>query len=113
MSYLVSSRTHVAQGGRETCVELARRWGVPVVLRVVPKDKNVYVGWSHPCDRRWIIHTQEFSAQIGEYHHVLTCYDVRLKPLAPDFFVYGGNAYYITGALAQQRGWRVEEVPRR
>lgn len=67
------------------------------------------VGYSMPQDRLWIIHTANFSAAITEYNHELTGYDPRFVEL-DDAFHYGGNAYYITGILAQRRGWRVEQI---
>jgi hypothetical protein len=33
-SYIVISKTHIAECCREKAVELARRWGVPVIFRI-------------------------------------------------------------------------------
>ena len=32
--YFVISKTHIAESDRAKCVELARRWGVPVLFRI-------------------------------------------------------------------------------
>lgn len=39
-SYIVSSKTHIAESDRAKCVELARRWGVAVIFRVHWKPKK-------------------------------------------------------------------------
>ena len=64
-------------------------------------------------DRRWLIDTGKFSAVITEYNWELTGFDPRLRELAPDIFIYGGNAYYITGTLAAERGWKVTAIQRK
>ena len=68
------------------------------------------VGVSFDQDRLWLIHTPEFVGAITDYNDELTGYDPRLAELEPSAFHYGGNAYYITGALAQAKGWRVEKI---
>lgn len=46
---------------------------------------------------------------ITDYNWELTGYDPRLGAIDPKTFHYGGNAWYITGSWAMERGWRVEE----
>lgn len=61
-------------------------------------------------DRLWLLHTPEFTAAITEYNNELTGFDPRLNELDPKIFHYGGNAYYITGSYAREKGWRVEPI---
>lgn len=67
-------------------------------------------GFSFDQDRLWLIHTSNFVAGITEYNDELTGFDPRLHELAPEIIRYGGNAYYILGAFAQAKGWRVEPI---
>lgn len=73
-----------------------------------PYRKGLY-GYHMPQDRLWLIHTPEFTAAITEYNQELTGFDPRLAKLDSAFH-YSGNAYYILGTLAEQKGWRVESV---
>jgi len=67
-------------------------------------------GFSMDSDQLWVIHTKNFSAVITSYNDELTGYDPRLRKLDAEAFVYGGNAYYILGALSAQHEWIVEPV---
>lgn len=67
-------------------------------------------GWSDNNDRLWILHTPEGPRAITEYNHELTGFDIRLNELDSLIFHYGGNAYYILGRYAFERGWRVENI---
>lgn len=61
-------------------------------------------------DRLWILHTPMGVFAITEYNDELMGFDLRLVDIDPTIFRYGGNAYYIKGKYAQERGWRVESV---
>jgi hypothetical protein len=60
-------------------------------------------------DRLWLLHTPTGIFAITEYNHELTGYAPELGILDPNIFRYGGNAYFITGLYAQQKGWQVEK----
>lgn len=72
--------------------------------------RNTLHGFSTDNDRLWLLHTPDFVAAITEYNDELTGYDPRLNKLDSKIFRLGGNAYYITGTYANQRGWRVEKL---
>lgn len=63
-------------------------------------------------DRIWKITINAREFILSEYNDEITGYDDELHNLAPDIIHYGGNAYYVTGTFANQRGWIVEEMPR-
>ena len=65
------------------------------------------VGFSWETDAHWILDTGEFIVEIAEYNQELTGFDLKLHELDPHVFHYGGNAYYILGQYAREKGWRV------
>ncbi len=67
-------------------------------------------GISMDADRLWLLHTPQGVFAITEYNDELTGYAPELAEIDPKIFRYSGNAYYITGAYAKERGWRVEEL---
>ena len=73
-----------------------------------PMRDNLH-GFSMDNDRLWVLHTPEGAFAITEYNDELTGFDPRLGEMDSKIFHYGGNAYYITGAYAEAKGWRVEE----
>lgn len=72
--------------------------------------RKLLSGFTSDKDRLWLIHTSEFSAPITEYNDELTGFDPRLHELDPKVFHYGGNAYYITGQYAREKGYTVEKI---
>jgi hypothetical protein len=72
--------------------------------------RDTLVGFSDDHDRLWLLKTPDFEAAISEYNHEVTGYDPRLALLDPKIFHYCGNAYYITGQYASERGWTVTEI---
>lgn len=72
--------------------------------------RDSLVGVSEDNDRLWLVHTPDDAYAITEYNWELTGFDPKLGQLDPKIFHYGGNAYYITGTYAEQKGWRVEVV---
>lgn len=72
--------------------------------------RNTLYGYSMDADRLWLIHTPDFVGAITEYNNELTGYDPRLGEIDPHVFHYGGNAYYIMGRYAKEKGWKVEEL---
>lgn len=72
--------------------------------------RDTLVGFPDDHDRLWLLRTPEFTGAISEYNSELTGYDPRFGDIDPKVFRYGGNAYYITGQYAAERGWHVEEL---
>lgn len=68
------------------------------------------MGFSEDNDRLWLLHTHLGVFPITEYNKELTGYHYSLGALDPQVFRYGGNAYYILGKYAQERGWIIESV---
>jgi hypothetical protein len=66
-------------------------------------------GFSFDQDRLWIIHTPGFIGAITDYNDEITGFTQNLHELDLQIIHYGGNAYYVTGRYAQEKGWRVEE----
>lgn len=78
-------------------------------MEEVSFNKNI-VGLPMPNDRKWLIKTPNFEAEICEYNSELTGFDYRLSELDPEVFHYGGNAYYILGRYAREKGYTVTEL---
>lgn len=69
-------------------------------------------GFCFEQDRLWKITLPDGTVgYVADYNDEMTGYSPALGAADPLHFCYGGNAYYVTGFLAQERGWRVEEVP--
>ncbi len=60
-------------------------------------------------DRLWIIETSDGAFALTDYNWEITGFDPALQKLN-DAVHYGGNAYYVTGALCNERGWRARHV---
>lgn len=76
-------------------------------MRAAVRDS--LVGYHMDNDRLWLLLTPEGTFAITEYNDELTGYSPRLAEIDPKTFHYGGNAYYITGVYARERGWGVQE----
>ena len=68
------------------------------------------VPFSH--DRKWSIKTPTCAGFMTDYNWEITGISEDLYALDPTIFHYGGNAYYVTGAYARERGYEVTEIPR-
>ena len=73
------------------------------------QQNTVLNGFYMPNDRRWLIKTPNFEAEICEYNDELTGFDPRLKELDPSVFYYGSNAYYILGRYSIEKGYTIRE----
>lgn len=82
----------------------------PVAAPIRYPARKTLHGVSSENDRLRLLHTPHFVGAITDYNDELTGYDPRLRELDPKVFHYGGNAYYITGQYAREKGWRIEEV---
>ena len=69
-------------------------------------------GLSFEQDRKWKITIDGRAYFLRDYNDEITGYDDELRAIAPDVIYYGGNAYYVTGKYARERGWLVESVGR-
>jgi hypothetical protein len=72
--------------------------------------RDTLEGFCFDQDRLFILHTEQGAFPITDYNDELTGFHPKLREIDPKIFHYGGNAYYITGIYALQKGWRVEEV---
>lgn len=82
-------------------------------MLVLSPIRKTLVGFHDDHDRLWVLHIPNLSPgkfAITDYNWELTGFSKELSQFDPKVFHYGGNAYYITGMYAHQKGWRVEHV---
>jgi hypothetical protein len=74
------------------------------------EGRKTLKGVSYPQDRLWEIKTPSGTFYLTDYNDEITGYTQELRDLEPDQIYYSGNAYYVTGKLAEKLGWTVNRI---